>query len=281
MITRRLSLVALTAVAALALPAAAQAKLTAGASVETKNGKTKIVATIVSDKSVSKRKRPAKVSAKAGGKTYTLTRSGKVTGKALGVWKSKGVTGAEATTLQGLAGQAIKLTIRTKSGAKSTLSATIPVAATPTPAPTPAPAGTPPAVTPGGAKITATRDDAAGQAIFRGTDLLLERYKWASSGQFADYWRIWFYANGQFRQNTISYNTVSGESCTDVKLGTWVFKEGYTFPEAGGGSVARVTLAGQLTGDEILLTGNSEPNNVYIGQQLIQFERNPQIAQNC
>ncbi len=283
--SRRVPAAAFLALLTLLLPATAEAKVSAAVTIETKSGASRLVVVLTSDKTLAARQRPKTVSAVGGGKTYKLTRgTGKVTGKKLGTWRSKAQKGSAATKLQSLAGKRLSLRVRTRAGRTSTVKTTVPAPPAPAPGPTtgttPAPA-TVPTTAPGGATITPTRNDEAGQAIFRGTDLLLERYKFGSTGQTADYVRIWFYASGAFRQNTIAWNSVSGESCTDTKQGTWKFLEGYTFPEGGGGALAKVELAGQVTGQEILVTGNNEPNNVYIGTQLIQFERNPQMQQNC
>lgn len=287
MSSRTLLSAVLTALVVLAVPTAAEAKLGAAVTVETKAGKTRIVAKLTSTKTLPARQRPRTVSAVAGGRTYTLTRSGTVTGKKLGTWRSAAVTGAAATRLQALAGTQVRLRIRLRSGRSTSLSAKVPAAAPGGGAPgtgttTPAPAAGVPGTAPGGARITLTRNDGAGQGLVGGGDLLLERYQFGASGQTAQYNRIWFYGSGEMRINTIAWNSVSGESCTDVKLGSWVFKEAYTFPEAGGGVIVKigVTLGGQAA-DEILTFGTNEPNNVYVGQQLIQFERNPQMQQNC
>lgn len=282
----RVPAAALVAILAVLLPTSAEAKVSAQVTVETKSGSTRIVATLSSTKTLPARQRPRTVTAVAGGRTYKLTRgTGKVTGRKLGTWRSAAQNGSAATRVQGLAGKKVTLRLRTRAGKRVTVPGTVPAPAAPgaTPAPgtTPAPAVGAPTTGPGGAKVTPTRDDAAGQTIFRGGDLLLERYSFGASGQTAQYFRIWFYASGEFRQNTISWNSVSGEACTDTKVGTWKFLEGYSFPEAGGGLFVKVELAGQLTGQELLVAGNAEPNNVYIGTQAIQFARNPQMQQNC
>ena len=42
-----------------------------------------------------------------------------------------------------------------------------------------------------------------------------------------------------------------------------------------------LTLSNGQTGDDIVAFANCDPNNVYVGAQLVQYERNPQIVQNC
>ena len=65
--------------------------------------------------------------------------------------------------------------------------------------------------------------------------------------------------------------------------GTWAFKEGYTTSYNGGGVVVKVTLTlsnGQ-TGDDIIAFSNVDPAHVWVGAQLVQYSRNPQIVQDC
>lgn len=150
MSSRALLPAALAALIALILPAAADAKLAAAVTVETQAGKTRIVAKLTSTKRLAARQRPKTVSAVAGGRTYKLTRSGKVTGKVLGTWRSAGVTGAAATRLQALAGKRVTLRIRLRSGRSTSLGAKVPAAA-------PgggAPGATTPGTSPGGGGST-------------------------------------------------------------------------------------------------------------------------------
>jgi hypothetical protein len=35
------------------------------------------------------------------------------------------------------------------------------------------------------------------------------------------------------------------------------------------------------SGDEVLAFGNARPGSVYVGPQGVEYERNPQIMQNC
>ena len=90
-------------------------------------------------------------------------------------------------------------------------------------------------------------------------------------------------ADGTFRLNLISWNSVGGETCAQAVTGTWAFKEGYTTTYNGGGVVVNVTLtlSNGTTGDDIIAFSNVDPNHVWVGPQLVQYERNPQIMQNC
>ena len=114
-------------------------------------------------------------------------------------------------------------------------------------------------------------------------DHLLEWYSFGSSGQTAEYRRIWLLADGSFRYNVIDWNSVSGERCTQSFAGNWTFKEGYTHPAGGGLIIVRLGItAPGLTGDEVFTFANAEPNNVYVGaSNPVKYERNPQIMQNC
>lgn len=132
MLTRACIAVGLSALASLGGAAVAEAKIVPAVSLETNAAGTRIVVVLTSDKTLSKTKRPKRVSAIAGGKTYKLTRTGgKVTGKKLGTWKSKKTTGAEATKLQGLAGKGISVKVTPRKGKASTLSATLPAQGAP------------------------------------------------------------------------------------------------------------------------------------------------------
>ena len=42
-----------------------------------------------------------------------------------------------------------------------------------------------------------------------------------------------------------------------------------------------VTLANGTTGDDIVAFSNVDSNHVWVGPQLVQCDRNPQIMQNC
>lgn len=157
----RISLTATVAVvAALLVPAAAEAKLAAAVTVETKAGKTRVVATLTSTKALAPRQRPKTVSAVAGGRTYKLRRSGKVTAKKLGTWRSAAATGAAATRLQALAGKRVTLRIRLRSGRSTSLKATVPAAA-----PGGGTPGTTPGTSPGGGTGSAPLFTPPGRAL--------------------------------------------------------------------------------------------------------------------
>jgi hypothetical protein len=153
--------------------------------------------------------------------------------------------------------------------------ATPPATANPTPAPSPAPASAPPAAP------QATRDDAAGQAKLAGGDLLLERAEFGSSGRTATYTRIFLYGNGVSHLYKVDWNDVSGEICSTASKGTWVFKEGYRYAEQGGGTIVKITTtANGQSGDDILVFPDND-SHVYVGTQLVQFERNPNMRDSC
>jgi hypothetical protein len=154
-----------------------------------------------------------------------------------------------------------------------------PPATTPpaTTAPTPNPPPPPPAAP------QATRDDAAGQAKLAGGDLLLERATFGASGRTAEYTRLFFYANGVAHIYKIDWNDVSGESCSTTTKGTWVFKEGYRYAESGGGTIVKITTTanGQSGDDVLVFPDNDNAVYLYAGQQLVRFERNPNMRDSC
>ena len=123
--------------------------------------------------------------------------------------------------------------------------------------------------------VTLTPDDAAGRAALSG-DLLLERAEPGSATM--TYRRIFLYGTGVFHIEKTDWNEVSGEIC-DASAGgegTWAFYRGYTFPEKGGGVIVEIvaTVTGGQPARDLLLFGNAEPNNVYVGTH-----RNPLRAQ--
>lgn len=181
-----------------------------------------------------------------------------------------------ASALEALGGQKIRVRISTR-GKTRTVKPTVP-ALPPAPALPGPPTGTP---TP---QINLTRDGAAGQtAMAAAGDLLLEWAEFGASGSTAEYRRIWVLADSTFRMNVIDWNSVSGEICRQTLTGTWAFKEGYTTTYNGGGVVVKVTLTlsnGQV-GDDILAFSNVDTSKVWVGAQLVQYTRNPYIAQNC
>jgi hypothetical protein len=96
--------------------------------------------------------------------------------------------------------------------------------------------------------------------------------------------RVFFYANGVFRFYKVDWNNVSGEICdSKSKLdGTWTLKEGYTFPEQGGGVVAKLAIVANGTpSEELLVTANSDPGKVYIGSIKAIFDVNQNMRDSC
>ena len=268
---------ALAAIGALALPGAAGAapKLKAAPSFSG----SRMVVTVTSAKAFTARTRPRAVKVKAGAATYKLKAGARSARKS--TWRSGALSAAQ---LAGLYATKVRITVRTASGTVSQTRSTPAAPAAPAPgggtAPTTPPAGggTPPAA-PG---VTHTRDDAAARAALGSGDLLLERVD--SGSVTMTYYRIFLYGNGVFRYEKADWNQVSGEICDSAarREGTWSFAEGYTFPEKGGGVAVVINLVvnGQSS-RELLLAGNAEPNNVYVGTQGIRFERNPNMRDQC
>jgi hypothetical protein len=98
------------------------------------------------------------------------------------------------------------------------------------------------------------------------------------------YYRIFLYGTGVFRVEKADWNQVSGEICDSAarREGTWSFAEGYTFPEKGGGVIVVIsTLTGGQPARDLLLFGNAEPNNVYVGTEGTRYERNPNMRDQC
>jgi hypothetical protein len=188
-----------------------------------------------------------------------------------------------AAQIEALAGKKVSIKVTTRAGTRTVRgnagalppAPKLPGQTTPAP-PAPAPG------TIGQAQLT--RNDAAGQAAMAGGDLLLEWASFGASGRTAEYRRIWFYADGSFRQNFIDWNDVSGEICNHSLTGTWTFKEGYTTDYGGGGVVVKLGFAfsnGQ-SGDDLIGFPNGNSKTVYVGAQgTLAYERNPQIMQNC
>jgi hypothetical protein len=117
-----------------------------------------------------------------------------------------------------------------------------------------------------------------------GQRYLLKWYSFGSSGQTAEYRRIWFYGDGSFRQNFIDWNDVSGEICNHSLTGSWTFKEGYTTDYGGGGVVVKIgfTFSNGQTGDDLIAFPNGNSNTVYVSAQDTKaYQRNPNMAQNC
>jgi hypothetical protein len=209
-------------------------------------------------------------------KLSRVSQKGKVS-----TWRS---AARPAAQIEALAGKKLSIKVTTRAGTKTVRAnaGALPPAPKLPGQTTPAP----PAPAPGNVgQAQLTRNDAAGQAaMVTGSDLLLEWYSFGSSGQTAEYRRIWFYADGSFRQNFINWNSVSGESCDHVLTGTWTFKEGYTTDYGGGGVVVKLgfTLSNGQTADDLIAFPNGNSNTVYVGvQDTKAYERNPQIMQNC
>lgn len=108
------------------MPAAAEGKFNASTSLQTSAGKTRIVVVLTSTKKLKKKQKPKGVSAKAGGKTYRLSKVGGSATSAAGARASK-TYGAgtwrsaayDSASLAGLAGQRITVIVRTKKGRSS------------------------------------------------------------------------------------------------------------------------------------------------------------------
>jgi hypothetical protein len=208
-------------------------------------------------------------------KLSRVSQKGKVS-----TWRS---AARPAAQIEALAGKKLSIKVTTRAGTKTVRSnaGTLPPAPKLPGQTTPAP----PAPAPGNVgQAQLTRNDAAGQAAMAGGDLLLEWASFGASGRTAEYRRIWFYADGSFRQNFIDWNDVSGEICNHSLIGTWTFKEGYTTDYGGGGVVVKIGFAfnnGQ-TGDDLIAFPNGNSNTVYVGvQDTKAYERNPNMAQNC
>ncbi len=124
-----------------------------------------------------------------------------------------------------------------------------------------------------------TRNDAAGQQAF-GSQIRLERYSFGSSGQTAEYYRLFFYPNGVFRGYIVDWNSVGGESCRQGSLSTanWSFKAGYTYTVNGGGVLVVINLG---SGTEIFDFRNGAGSSVYVGPNGTHFENNPQMTDNA
>jgi hypothetical protein len=126
-----------------------------------------------------------------------------------------------------------------------------------------------------------TRNDAAGQSAM-GSETILERYSFGSSGQTAEYYRLFFYGGGAFKGVAVDWNSVSGETCRTRTDGSWSFNAGYTYSANGGGVVVEVNLsAGGQSGTEILDFRNGAAPSVYVGPQALHFEENPQANDQC
>jgi hypothetical protein len=126
--------------ALVALPSAAQADLKAKTSLTTKAGATKIVTKLTSDSPVGDQKRPRKVKVKGGGETYRLSRVGGASAAVvkLGTWRSDAYRGADAEALLDLAGDKVKVIVKSLAG-RTTLRSKVAVPDESTPPPDPDP----------------------------------------------------------------------------------------------------------------------------------------------
>ena len=126
-----------------------------------------------------------------------------------------------------------------------------------------------------------TRNDAAGQQAM-GAQTILERYSYGSSGQTAEYYRLFFYGGGAFKGAAVDWNSVSGEICRQTAHGQWSFREGYTYTVNGGGVlvVLNMVINGQ-SGTEVLDFRTGAGSSVYVGPNATHFEENPQAIDNC
>jgi hypothetical protein len=247
-----------------ALPATASAAVKTDVTLVRAADGVRIEVKVRSSKPFKNATKPRGVKVIAGGATYKLKKVAST--RKSSTWRS-----APAAALESLGGQKVKVRISTRAKTR-TVQPTVPAL----------PALPAPPVTTPAPQIDLTRDDAAGQAALAGAgDLLLEWAQFASVT--AEYRRIWMLADGTFRLNVIDWNNVSGESCRQAVTGTWAFKEGYTTTYNGGGVVVKVTLTlsnGQV-GDDIIAFSNTDPSKVWVGPQLVEYSRNPQIMQNC
>lgn len=285
-------LLLLTAPAAVAAP-----KFTATAKVLRAAAGSQLEVVLQSRKATSARTRPRSVTATVGAKKLKLKRVS--AGKRRSVWRSAVLGAADAAALDGLAGKALPLAIGTRSGTarpKPSLTgapaAVAPVGPAPAAPGGPAPISPPPAgAQPPAAQVpmappglTLKRDDAAAQsALARAGDLKLERY--LSQGSVTmEIARAFFYGNGVFRFYRVDWNSVSGEMCNSASRleGTWSLKEGYTFPEQGGGIVAKLgVVANGQASDEVLVALNNDPAKVFVGSAQLIFDVNQNMRDSC
>lgn len=250
-------------------PAASAAALKAKVTLQRSGDTATVEVKLTASRAFTARTRPRSV--KVGSlKLSRVSQKGKVS-----TWRS---AARPAAQIEALAGKKLSIKVTTRAGSKTVrgnAGALPPAQTTPAP-PAPAPG------TIGQAQLT--RNDAAGQAAMAGGDLLLEWASFGASGRTAEYRRIWFYADGSFRQNFINWNDVSGEACDRAITGMWTFKEGYTTDYGGGGVVVKLgfTFSNGQSGDDLIAFPNGNSSTVYVGVQgTLTYERNPQIAQNC
>ncbi|MBJ7472727.1 MAG: hypothetical protein JHD16_15585 [Solirubrobacteraceae bacterium] len=110
-------LVGLVSAVALALPAAASAKLAAAVTVEPSGSGSRLVVALSSDASLPASKKPTKLAISAKGKSYKLTKAkGKAPAGTLGTWRSAVLKGKSQTAVQGLVGKKVSVKVTSKSG---------------------------------------------------------------------------------------------------------------------------------------------------------------------
>lgn len=103
-------------------------------------------------------------------------------------------------------------------------------------------------------------------------------------GTVLTYYRVFLYGNGVFKYEQADYLAETGEKCDMDKHreGTWDFKEGWTYPERGGGVAVKISVtANGTTGDDVLLWNNQDASHVGVGPQVTPFEINPNIRDRC
>ena len=100
---------------------AADAKITAKTSLATKAGATRIVVKLKSSRRLSARTRPRRVSVRAAGRTYRLrrVRGARAAAVSLGTWRSRAYRGSAAARLLGMAGERVRVKVRSRAGTRS------------------------------------------------------------------------------------------------------------------------------------------------------------------
>lgn len=270
MVTAHRRLIPLAALVALALPASAGAapKLSVKPAIQS----SRLVVTVSSTRALPRRSRPTAVSVTGAGATYKLKRASSSARKS--TWRSGMLT---APQVAALSGASLRVKVKTPAGSV-TKTVSVPAAPTAPGGPAPAPPGAAPPQVPG---VTLTRDDAAGRQALGAGDLLLERPEIGNVTQ--TYYRLFVYGNGVFKFERADWNQVSGEICNmDAhREGTWAFAEGYRYAEQGGGVAVKLsTVTNGQAGNELLIFPNGD-GHVYVGPQAVQFERNPNMRDQC
>lgn len=152
---------------------------------------------------------------------------------------------------------------------------TQPAPAQPGPAQPTAPAPGAPAAPKG----ETTRDDEAGRQLVS-QDLLLEKFEGGNVSY--TYYRVFLYANGSFKYSIVDYTQPSGEICRSEGSfsGQWTFKEGYRIKTADG-RTGRAVVITTPKGDEVFAALDGDDRHVYVGRNEVQFERNPNMRDQC